>query len=84
MVLVYAADHIIIGSGVVNQTHLLPKIKQNNIKKLNNYNYYPAHPAHLNLEKTITAPALGDNMVLIGNLLFSGQIKRVLINKSKP
>ena len=75
MMLAYAPDRIIVGGGVMNQTHLLPKIKQNIIKKLNNYTYYPALA---NLEKTITAPALGDNAGLIGGLIFAGQIKKGL------
>lgn len=75
MMLAYAPDRIIIGGGVMNQTHLLSNIKQNVIKKLNNYTYYPALT---NLEKTITAPALGDNAGLIGGLIFAGQIKKGL------
>lgn len=75
MMLAYAPDRVIIGGGVMNQTHLLSNIKQNVIKKLNNYTYYPALT---NLEKTITAPALGDNAGLIGGLIFAGQIKKGL------
>lgn len=73
MMLAYAPDRIIIGGGVMNQTHLLPKIKQNIITKLNNYNYYPALT---NLDQTITTPALGDNAGLIGGLVFAAQIKK--------
>lgn len=54
MMLAYAPDRIIIGGGVMNQTHLLLKIKQSIIKKLNDYTYYPALA---NLENTITVPA---------------------------
>jgi len=73
MMLAYAPDRIIIGGGVMNQTHLLPKIKQHIITKLNNYNYYPALT---NLDQTITTPALGDNAGLIGGLVFAAQIKK--------
>lgn len=73
MMLAYAPDRIIIGGGVMKQTHLLSNIKQNVIQKLNNYTYYPSLA---NLENTITAPALGDNAGLIGGLIFAGHIKR--------
>jgi len=72
MMLAYAPDRIIIGGGVMNQNHLLPRIKQHIIAKLNNYNYYPALT---NLDHTITTPALGDNAGLIGGLVFAAQIK---------
>ncbi len=75
MMLAYAPDRIIIGGGVLNQTQLLLKVKQNIIEKLNDYTYYPELA---NLENTIIAPALGDNAGLIGGLIFAGQIKKRL------
>lgn len=72
MMLAHAPDRIIIGGGVMNQTQLLPLIKQNIKEQLNGYTYYPALAK---LEETIVTPALGDNVGLIGGLLFASQIK---------
>lgn len=71
MMLAHAPDRIIIGGGVMKQSQLLSKIKQNIQTQLNGYTYYPALA---NLEHAIVLPELGDNAGLVGGLFFASTV----------
>lgn len=60
---------IVLGGGVMHQTHLFPRIRRRTLEMLNNY---VAHPAILkDMDNYIVPPALGDNAGAAGSLLLA-------------
>ena len=60
---------IVLGGGVMHQTHLFPRIRRLTLEKLNSY---VAHPAILDgIDNYIVPPALGDNAGAAGSLLLA-------------
>lgn len=62
---------IVLGGGVMHQTHLFPKIRRRTLELLNGY---VAHPAVLeHMDNYIVPPGLGDNAGAVGSLLLAAQ-----------
>lgn len=60
---------IVLGGGVMHQTHLFPRIRRRTLEMLNNY---VAHPAILkDMDNYIVPPVLGDNAGAAGSLLLA-------------
>ena len=62
---------IVLGGGVMHQTHLFPRVRRRTQELLNGY---LAHSAILdNIDETIVSPALGDNAGAIGSLILAAK-----------
>lgn len=67
--LMLSPKRIVLGGGVMHQTHLFPKIRRRTLELLNGY---VAHRAVLeDIESFIVPPALGDNAGAAGSLLLA-------------
>lgn len=60
---------IVLGGGVMHQTHLFPKIRERTLAKLNGYVSHPAIIEHM--DSYIVPPALGDNAGAVGSILLA-------------
>lgn len=73
-IVMLSPKRIVLGGGVMHQTHLFPRIRRRTQELLNGY---VAHPAILErIEETIVAPGLGDNAGAVGSLLLAAQALR--------
>lgn len=62
---------IVLGGGVMHQTHLFPKIRKRTQELLNGY---VAHAAILeHIDETIVPPGLGDNAGAVGSLMLAAR-----------
>ena len=73
--LILSPEKIILGGGVMNQTHLLPMVR-NTFKELL-ADYIPVPP----LEEYIVSPGLGDDAGIIGSLLLAKDAKEQTLSK---
>ena len=70
-ILMLSPKRIVLGGGVMHQTHLFPRIRRKTLEKLNGY---VAHPAILeHMDSYIVPPALGDNAGAAGALLLAAE-----------
>lgn len=68
MIVVLAPDRVIVGGGVMKQSHLINKVRTKVKEKLNGYEYYNRLKA---MDELIITPKLGDDSGLIGGLLLA-------------
>ena len=67
--LMLSPKKIVLGGGVMHQTHLFPKVRRLTLEKLNGYIASPAINA--DIDNYIVPPALGDNAGAAGSLLLA-------------
>lgn len=70
MIVVLAPDRVIVGGGVMKQTHMLQKVREKVKEKLRGYTYYDRLK---DMNELIITPQLGDNSGLVGGLLLAQQ-----------
>lgn len=68
-IVLLSPKRIVLGGGVMHQTHLFPRIRKRTLELLGGY---VAHPAILeHMDTFIVPPALGDNAGAVGSLLLA-------------
>jgi fructokinase len=70
--LTLSPQRIILGGGVMRQTHLIEKVRQEFLKQLNGYLKYPTYID--NVAEYIVSPALGENSGICGAIALAKQM----------